>query len=403
MSLPVQTDIAAGLAVADVVHLHQLRDICRVCTDLGKGQGHPDGPEECPECLDTLQRRAFGIVEVHLTPKDPDSHLGQTLFAAVLRAVVHPRWHDDRQTRAVGAIILGGEHVLQMVAVPVLLTAHAHNVIVAHHTGPHDVCTGLVIVGILHDPAAFVEHGQQHALQHPVRHFHVRRIGEVALKGVGHDVRDAAGRLIGGQAFREGRVQHGEAGTEAVGLRAVLLQRFLVGDDGIRGAFAAGGGNGQDGAPRQSLLRHLPGEKIPEITVIGYADGDGLGGIDDAAAAHRQNEVDLLPAAQFDSLVHQTAAGIGLDAPQLHSIQVFFFQAGHDPVQQAGAFGRLPAVDHQHPAAAEALDIPAGLRLPVLSEHEVGRAVKIKVPHRNAPLNIRSFSHRADRRTGISP
>ena len=69
----------------------------------------------------------------------------------------------------------------------------------------------------------------------------------------------------------------------------------------------------------------------------------------------------------------------------------------------AGAFGGLPAVDHQHPAAAEALDIPAGLRLPVLSEHEVGRAVKIKVPHRNAPLNIRSFSHRADRRTGISP
>ena len=103
------------------------------------------------------------------------------------------------------------------------------------------------------------EHGQQNALQHPVR--------------------DAAGRLISGQAFREGRVQHREAGTEAVGLRAVFLQRLLVGDDGIQGAFAAGGGNGQDGAHGQSLLRHLPGEKVPEIAVIGYADGDGLGSL----------------------------------------------------------------------------------------------------------------------------
>lgn len=132
-----------------------------------------------------------------------------------------------------------------MVAVPVLLTAHAHDVVVAHHTGPHDVRPGLVVVRVLHDPAALVEHGQQHALQHPVRHLHVRRIGEIALKGVGHDVRDAAGRLIGGQTFREGRVQHGEAGTEAVGFRAVLLQSFLVGDDGVRRASAAGGGNGQ--------------------------------------------------------------------------------------------------------------------------------------------------------------
>ena len=386
-----------------MVHLHQLRDICRIGADLGKGQGHPDGPQECPEGLDTLQRRALRVVEVHLAAENPDGHLGQTLFAAVLRAVAHPRRHDDRQTRAVGAVILGGEHVLQMVAVPVLLTAHAHNVIVAHHTGPHDVRPRLVVVRIIHDSAPLVEHGQQNALQHPVRDLHVRRIGEIALKGVGHDVRDAAGRLISGQAFREGRVQHGEARPEAVGFRAVLLQRFLVGDDGIRGAFAAGGGNGQDGAHRQSLLRHLPGEKVPEIAVIGYADGDGLGGIDDAAAAHGQNEVDLFPAAEVDALIDKAAAGIGLHAPQLHGIQVFFLQAGHDPVQQAGAFGGLPAVDHQHPAAAKALDIPAGLRLPVLSEHEVGRAVKIKVPHRNAPLNIRSFSHRADRRTGTSP
>lgn len=191
-----------------------------------KGQGHPDGSQECPEGLDTLQRRALGIVEVHLAAENPDGHLGQTLFAAVLRAVAHPRRHDDRQTRAVGAVVLGGEHMLQMVAVPVLLTAHAHDVVVADHSGPHDVRPGLVVVRVLHDPAALVEHGQQHALQHPVRHLHVRRIGEVALKGVGHDVRDAAGGLVGGQALREGRVQHGEAGTEAVGLRAVLLPEF---------------------------------------------------------------------------------------------------------------------------------------------------------------------------------
>ena len=141
----------------------------------------------------------------------------------MLRAVAHPRRHDDRQTRAVGAVILGGKHVLQMMAVPVLLTAHAHDVVMADHTGPHDVRPGLVVVGILHDPAALMEHGQQHALQHPVCHLHVRRIGEIALKGVGHDVRDAAGGLVGGQAFRKGGVQHGEAGPQAVGFRAVLL------------------------------------------------------------------------------------------------------------------------------------------------------------------------------------
>ena len=57
------------------------------------------------------------------------------------------------------------------------------------------------------------------------------------------------------------------------------------------------------------------GEEIPEITVIGDAHADGLGGVDDAAAADGQQEICPLCPSKLDTFIHLAAAGIGLNAP----------------------------------------------------------------------------------------
>ena len=268
-----------------------------------------------------------------------------------------------------------------MVAVPVLLSADAHHVVVHDHTGPHDVGTGFIVVGILHHTAPLVHHGQHDAFQHAVGGLHVLGRGEVALKSVGNDIGDAAGGLEGGKALGEDRVHNGELRADAVGLRGGLLEGLLIGDDGVGGTLAAGSGDGQHHADGQGGLRGLAGEKVPEVPVVGDAHGDGLGGVDDAAAADGQEEVDLLLPRHGDAVINQAAARIRLDAAEFDGTQAFGGDGILHPVKQAGLLCRLAAVDDHDTAAAELLDIAAGFVFAVTAEDKIRGAVKIKGIH----------------------
>ena len=280
-----------------------------------------------------------------------------------------------------GAVKDRGENMLQMVAVPVLLPPDAHHVVVHDHAGPHDVGAGFIVVGILHHAAALVHHGQHNAFQHSVGGFHVLGRSEVALEGVGDDVGDAAGGLEGRQALGEDRVHDGELRADAVGLRGGLLEGLLVGDDGVGGTLAAGRGNGQHHADGQGGLRGLAGEEVPEVPVIGNTHGDGLGGVDDAAAADGQEEVDLFLPGKLDALIDKSAARIRLDAAERDGAQAFGGDGVLHPVKQTGLLCRLAAVDDHDTAAAKLFDITAGLVFAVAAEDKIGRAVKIKIIH----------------------
>ena len=280
-----------------------------------------------------------------------------------------------------GAVKDGGENMLQMVAVPVLLSPDAHHVVVHDHAGPHDVGAGFIVVGILHHTASLVHHGQHDAFEHAVGGLDILGRGEVALKGMGDDVGDAAGGLEGRQALGEDRVHDRELRADAVGLRGGLLEGLLVGDDGVGGTLAAGSGDGQHHADGQGGLRGLAGEEVPEVPVIGDAHGDGLGGVDDAAAADGQEEVDLLFAGKLDALIDKSAARVRLDAAELDGAQAFGGDGVLHPVEQTGLLCRLAAVDDHDTAAAELFDIAAGLVFTVTAEDKIRGAVKIKIIH----------------------
>ena len=291
--------------------------------------------------------------------------------------------------------------MLEVVAVPVLLAADAHDVVVHDHTGPHDVGAGLVVVGIFHDASALVHHREHDALKHAVGGLHVFRGGEIALKGVGDDVRHAAGGLEGGQALGQHRVHDGELRTDAVSLGSCFVQSILVGDDGVGGALAAGGRNGQHYADGQGRLRGFAREEVPEVSVVGHAHGDALGGVHDAAAADGQHEVDLLPAGKLDALIHKAAAGVGLDAAELHGAQTLGVKRCFHPVQKTGLLCRLSAVDDHDAAAAELFDVLACVVFTVAAEDKVCRAVEIEIIHFSGSFVINSpfCRWRAGRRT----
>ena len=117
--------------------------------------------------------------------------------------------------------------------------------------------------------------------------------GEVPVQGVHHNVHHPAGDLVGGQGVGELRVQNGELGPEQVGAQPPLHQRLVVGENGGVAGLAAGGGDGEHHSDGQNLLhRPLPLPEVPQIGLrVGRPQGDGLGGVDDAAAPHGQDQV----------------------------------------------------------------------------------------------------------------
>ena len=123
-------------------------------------------------------------------------------------------------------------------------------------------------------------------------------------------------------------------------------------------------------------------EEIPEISAIGDAHADSLGGVDDAAAADGQQEIHAFLPGQFNALVHLAAAGIGLDAPQLAPGNTSLFQRDGSGVISA-VFPHGAAACHQKDLAAAKLTDQrahaAGLSLP---EGEESGGIECKVVHK---------------------
>ena len=361
---------------------HHGGDVLGISTDLGEGGGHAQSAEEGPQALYTLPGGALGAGEVHLTAEHALGKLGKA-HGVMGQDVLHPCGHHHRKARAVGAVIEGRELMLHLVAGPVLVPAHAAGVVVGQHAGPHEVCTGGVVVRVGNGPGSGVYHGAHESLAQTVRQGHVGGVGEVALTDVGQHVHSAAGGLIGGQGAGVAGVEDGELGADGVALGAAPLEiACLLGDDAAVAALAAGGRDGQHRAHGEGGGDgSLAGEEVPEVPVVAHAHADGLGGIDDAAAAQGQQEVHALLAAKLDALIHLAAAGVGLDAGQLHIRQLCLGQGGGDGVIGAVFLHGAAAVDQQHLAAAEAAHQCAGVFLLPVAEGKEGGSIEGKVIH----------------------
>lgn len=111
------------------------------------------------------------------------------------------------------------------------------------------------------------------------------------------------------------------------------------------------------------------------------ANADGLGGVDDAAAADRQDEVDLFRAAQRNALMDKGQLGIGLHAAQFDPAEAGRFQRCGHLVKQAGFFDRAAAVVDEDARRAVFLQDRADLRFDVAAKNDLGGCAVNKVVH----------------------
>ena len=111
-----------------------------------------------------------------------------------------------------------------------------------------------------------------------------------------------------------------------------------------------GGAEGKDVHQGQSFLATGDGgDHLPKIVpLVQHAAGDGLGAVDGAASAHRQDHVDMILLAQAHAFRHRFDPGIGFDARKLCHDKAAVVQQGHDPVIEADAFNGTAAISEEN-------------------------------------------------------
>ena len=77
--------------------------------------------------------------------------------------------------------------------------------------------------------------------------------GEIALKNVAHHVADAVGHLAAREREEQFRIDNAEYGAQFGGSVPQFSSGLFIGDDRIRAALAACGGNGQHGGDGQRV------------------------------------------------------------------------------------------------------------------------------------------------------
>ena len=209
----------------------------------------------------------------------------------------------------------------------------------------------------------------------------MRRIGEIALHQMRHDVHRAARHLERRQAEAQLGIHDREARIDRLVVDVALQIAFFLGDDRAEAGFAARGGQRQNRADRQRRGRRAAADvEVPDVVVDDRAHRDRLGRIDHAAAADRQNEVELLLLADPDAFVDQAEARVRLDPAEF------------DPRDAGGAERRLDAIEQAgslHAAAAEVQQDPLGAGggfgadavFGAAAEHDLGRIAEVKVVH----------------------
>ena len=196
-----------------------------------------------------------------------------------------------------------------------------------------------------------------------------------------HDVGAAGFSLVVGQGLGQLGVHDGELGAAEVVVVGPFLLGVLAGDDTAVGGLAARRRDGEDAGHGQTLLG-LAGVliQLPDILVrLSEAVGDGLGGVDDAAAAHCQKKVDAILPADADTFVDLVEMGIRYDTAQRPAGQAGLRQRLLGPVEHAGTDGALAAVDHEDAGAAVFAHQRAHALFRAFTEDDPGGGVEFEI------------------------
>ena len=304
-----------------------------------------------------------------------------------------------------GAVKLGAELVAQLMGSKVLGRTQAGEIVMGDASGPHQFAHSLVVVWSGDRFLSPAHRVAQHTLGDLISEGIVGDGSKVAVQGVHHHIHHAAGNLIGRQGVGELRVHHRKARPEELAAQSPLLQGVIPGENSGVAGFAAGRRDGKHSAYRQGTLHRLLAQpEIPQVGLrVGHTQSNGLGGIDDAAASHRQNEICIHCLRLFHALPDLEQPRVWVDAAKGVLLQSRLGQRCLHLGNQPAAHRALSAIYHQHPVAALPGNQLAGLCLSAGTKYNLRRKRKGKCVHGNSSCpfsflyklyHIRSFRAR---------
>ena len=186
-------------------------------------------------------------------------------------------------------------------------------------TCPHDVGARVVVLRVFHYARCRIHDGANQAAGDVIGNGDRGLAGEEPLHDVRAHVRDARCGLVGRQGESEFGVHERHDGAVEIGVAAAFKVLGIVADDTGIGGLGARCGEGEHTGDVYALCRRgALAEEIPDIAVVGDAQGNGLGAVDGAAAAYRQNQVDVCLACDAQALANRGNLGVGAYAAELH-------------------------------------------------------------------------------------
>ena len=202
-------------------------------------------------------------------------------------------------------------------------------------------------------------------------------------------VERAGNNLLHGNGQRVAGVKERELRLRAPKSALDLLS--LVGDDGPVVHLAAGTEHSDNRAEgnklgRQRMLRVL---HLPDVLVQLRLCGDDLAAVGNAAAAHGENQIDVIFTRQLCALLHLGISGVRHDTGELHDAFACGIQDTHDLIVHAVALDRAAAVGQHDGFAVVPQQTAEILFHAALAEIHLGLVFKNKVVHKNASfLNV---------------
>ena len=287
------------------------------------------------------------------------------------------------------AVGVRAQLVLQHMALEVRDFSDLQNAVLCHRGRPRQLTAGIVILRVGQQNADVADDAAHDGFVNIVGQVVFIRLAEVGFHRVAQRVERAGNNLLHGNGQRVAGVKERELRLCAP--QSALDFLFLVGDDGTVIHLAAGTEHRNDGAEGDKLRWKcmLGVLQFPNVLVQFGLRGDDLAAIGHAAAAHGEDEVNMIFPRQLCALLRLGIGGIGHDAVELHDALADGVQNAHDLIIHAIALDGAAAIRQHdgfpvvHQQTAEVLFHAA------LAEIHLGLVFKNKVVHKNASfLNV---------------
>ena len=275
------------------------------------------------------------------------------------------------------------QRVAELVRGEVLPAAEAGQAVVRQGACPHDLAHGRFVMRVTHSGGAVFQHDAQQRLGQLIRQSVIGDGVKIPVERVHENVAHAARDLMHRERRGEQGVENGEGRAVERGVEAALFACLCVGQNGGVARLAAGCRDGQHNADGHgSCQRRAALPELPDICAgVGRAVGDGLAGVDDAAAADRQNQLRTRFQRQLHALAGQRRARVRLHAAERAILNARLVQKPEHAVKQSTFLRARAAIDDQHARKSAFFQQLRQLLCAACAEHDLSRYEIFKSVH----------------------